>query len=118
MQATEIGKREYTAYLFYLILFQWIPDTVADEQEDRFGMIDNMMYVVRIEILQDGDYDCTIRNSRHIDNTPAGTVFTDQSDFISPAYLTFLKQDVDTGYFLRYILKCKSDVLAVICQCG
>ena len=118
MQATEIGKREHTAYLFYLILFQRIPDTVADEQEDRFGMIDNMMYVVRVEILQDGHYDCTIRNSRHIDNTPAGTVFTDQSDFISPAYLTFLKQDMDTGYFLRYILECKSDVLAVICQCG
>ena len=91
MQATEIGQRKDTTHVLDHFLFQCIPDTVTDKKENRLGVIDNMMHIVRTEVLQDRYYNRSVGHSGHINNTPAGTVFSDQSNLISPPYLTFFK---------------------------
>ena len=83
MQAAEIGEREDASDLLDLVLLQRVPDAIAHKQEDRLGVVDDMMYVVRIEILQDRDDDRTIGDDRHVGDTPASVILVDQGYFIT-----------------------------------
>ena len=91
MQAAEIGQRKNTTHVLDHLFFQRIPNTVADKKENRFRVIDNMVYIVRTEVLQNRYYNCPVRHSSHVNNTPASTIFSDQSNLIPPPYLTFFK---------------------------
>ncbi len=54
-------------------------------------MVDYMMDVIRIEVLKNWYDNRPISNSRHISDTPTGTVFTDQRNLVSSADLAFMK---------------------------
>ena len=55
-------------------------------------MVDDMMYVVWVEVLQDRDNDCAIGDDGHVGDTPAGVVLANQGHFIATSYLAFLKE--------------------------
>ena len=118
VQAAKIRQGEYAAYFLDLILLQRVPNAIAYEKENRFRVVDDMMYVIRIEVLQDRYDNRAICYNRHIHHAPVGGVLTDQGDLIAAAYLAFLKQDMDTGYLLRYVAKGKAGTFTIIRQGG
>ena len=50
MQTSEVRQWEYASDFTDFLFFQSIPNPVTHKQKDRFGMIDDMMHIIRIEI--------------------------------------------------------------------
>ena len=91
MQAAEVSEREDTADLFDLVLFQIIPDAVADEKENRFGMVDNMMDIIRIKVLKNRHDDGSVRDRGHENHAPMHGIFSDQCNAVAFSDLAFLE---------------------------
>jgi hypothetical protein len=58
-------------------LFERFPNVVTGEEEYRFGMFYYIMYVVGIEVGQDGNNDTAVSDGCQIGNTPMGAVLAD-----------------------------------------
>ena len=52
IQAAEIVEREYSAQAGKPFFFQMLPNGIAGKEEYRFGMINDVMYIIGVEILQ------------------------------------------------------------------
>ena len=85
VEAAEIRKGEHGTQSGQAFFFQMIPNGIAGKEKNRFGVGDDMMYIVRIKILKDGHNDGSISDGCHISNAPTGVVFADNSYFIAPA---------------------------------
>ncbi|EEF91459.1 hypothetical protein HMPREF2531_05107 [Bacteroides intestinalis] len=85
MQATEIGKGEYGTQSGQAFFFQMFPDGIARKEENRLGVVDDMMYIIRIKILKNGNNDSSVSDGGHISDAPTGIVLTDNSNFVAPA---------------------------------
>ena len=102
VQATEVCQWKDGTDAGQSFFFQSFPDGVAGEKEDRFRMIYDMVYIIRIEVLQDRYYDGPVGNGRHVSDAPTGIIFSDDCDFISPAQTTVLEKQMKFGYFFGY----------------
>ena len=85
VQAAEVGKGKHGTQSGKTFFFQVFPNGIAGEEEYGFGVVDDVVYVVRIEILEYGDYDGTIRDCGHVGDAPAGVVFAYDGDFVTAA---------------------------------
>ena len=59
-----------------------------------------MMYVIGVEILQDGDYDTAVCNGSHVGDTPACIVLADDRYLVTAAQLAVFEEKVQFRNFL------------------
>ncbi len=85
VQAAEIGEGKHGTQSGETFFFQLLPDGIAGEEEYGFGVVDNMVYVVWVEILEYRDYDGTIRDCGHVGNAPAGVILAYDGYFVAAA---------------------------------
>ena len=74
IQTAEVAQREHTANSGKPFFFQMFPNGIAGEEERRFGVVYDMMDIIGVEVLQNGDYDTTVGDGGHIGDAPAGIV--------------------------------------------
>ena len=91
IQAAEIIEREYSAQAGKPFFFQMLPNGIAGKEEYRFGMINDVMYIIGVEILQDRNYDTAISDNRHISDAPAGIILADNRYLIAAAQAAMLE---------------------------
>ena len=118
VQTAEVGQRKYAPQPREAFFFQVLPNGVAGEEEYGFGMIDDVMYIIRVEILQDGDHDATISDGSHIGDAPAGIVLADNGYFVAAAQLAMFKKQMQSGYLLRYLTVSITFVFSIIRVAG
>ena len=90
------------------------PNKVACEKEDRLGVIDNVMYIVRTEVLQNRHHNSSVGNDGHIGNAPTRIVLSDDGYFIATPQLAILEQQMQTGYLASHVAIRISCVFTII----
>ena len=71
---TKISQRKSSFNCRQLFLLQIFPNSISHKQKLRLGMIGNMVYIVRIKVLQNWNYNSAISNYRQISNRPVGVI--------------------------------------------
>ena len=94
VQTAKIVEREHTAQSGKPFFFQMLPDGITGEEEYRFGMIDDVMYIIGVEILQNRNHDAAIGDNRHISDAPTGIILADNRYLIAAAQAAILEQKV------------------------
>ena len=100
IQTAEVAQREHTANSGKPFFFQMFPNGIAGEEERRFGVVYDMMDIIGVEVLQNGDYDTAVGDGGHIGDAPAGIVLADDGYLVAAAQLAVLENKVQSGYFL------------------
>ena len=100
IQTAEVAQREHTAKSSKPFFFQMFPNGIAGEEERRFGVVYDMMDIIGVEVLQNGDYDTTVGDGGHIGDAPAGIVLADDGYLVAAAQLAVLENKMQSGYFL------------------
>ena len=77
-------------------------------------MIDDVVYVARIEILKDGNNNGPISNCGHVSNAPTGIVFSDNRNFVTTSQATMFEQQVKAGYLFGNLPIGITDVVTII----
>ena len=57
-------------------------------------MIDDVMYIIGVEILQNRNHDAAIGDNRHISDAPTGIILADNRYLIAAAQAAILEQKV------------------------
>ena len=94
VQAAKVVQRKYAAQTGETFLFQMFPNGVAGKEEYGFGMIDDVMHIVGVEILQNGDDDAAISDDCHIGDAPPGVVLADNRYLVTAAQAAMLEQQM------------------------
>ena len=100
VQAAEVVEREHAAQSGKPLFLQMLPNGIAGEEERRFGVVYDMMDIIGVEVLQNGDYDTAVGDGGHIGDAPAGIVLADDGYLVAAAQLAVLENKVQSGYFL------------------
>ena len=74
----ELGERDNGSHITQLLFVEVIPDIIRSKEELGIGMFDNMLHIVRTEILQNRDYNSSIGYCGNISHRPMGTVAPDK----------------------------------------
>ena len=77
------------------------PNGIAGEEERRFGVVYDMMDIIGVEVLQNGDYDTTVGDGGHIGDAPAGIVLADDGYLVAAAQFLALLLHKYSFRFLR-----------------
>lgn len=103
-EAREVLQRNGGTHLGQLLHLDILPDVFAHKEHHRVGVVDNVVYIVRIELLQNGYQYGAIGNRSHEGDAPVGGVFPHESDFVAPSDLAMAEKNVQLGDFARHIL--------------
>ena len=103
-EAREILQRNGGTHLGQLLHLDILPNVLAHEKQYRVGVVDNVVYVVRIELLQDGYQNGAIRYRGHKSDTPVGGILPHEGDFVASPDLTMAKEDMQFGYLASHVL--------------
>ena len=114
--AAEVGEREYGLDAHHLLLVNHIPEGVAQEEEFRLGVVDDVVDVVGVEVLKDGDNHSTIGDGGQIGDDPAGVVAANEGDFVTLLDITLPKEHVELGNLLGHLIVGETLLLEVVCQ--
>ncbi|EJX10502.1 hypothetical protein EVA_01128 [gut metagenome] len=92
-----------------------LPHAVAHKEQFGFGMVDNVVDVVRLEFVQDGHDDGPVGQCGQEGDCPVGTVASADGYFVSRLDACAFQYDVEFGYFACHIFILKGDSF-VVCQ--
>ena len=89
-----IVQADGSEHMRNLIELNTLPVDVADEEQFGLRVIDNMDRIVRTEILQDRNDDCSIGHRSEIDRYPIGVILTHHGDLVILLDAAFLKENM------------------------
>ena len=80
-----------------------LPHLIAGEEHTRFGMVDNVMDVVRLEFMQDGHGDSTISYHSEESDHPVGAVTSADGYLVARTYAALFEHDMHLGHLSGYV---------------
>ena len=83
MDATIVIQREYTIYIEKVFFEEVVPQVVANEKEFSVGVVNDVLNVVRVEVLENRYDNATIGHCSNVHSTPFGTVLANESYLIA-----------------------------------
>ena len=81
-------------------------------------MVHDVVYIVGIEVLQDGHHDAAVGDGCHVGDAPACVVLADDGYLVTPPQLAVLEKQVQTGNLLRHFSVCVTVVFSVVGVAG
>ena len=115
-EAREVLQRDGGTHLGQLLHLDILPDVFAHKEHHRIGVVDNVVYIVRIELLQNGYQYGTIGNRSHEGDAPVGGIFPHESDFVAPSDLAMAEEDVQLGNLACHLLISIRVLLVIVGQ--
>ena len=88
----------------HAVLVQVFPHLVAHEQQACFAVADDVVHLIRLELVQDGHDDGAVGNGGQKRHAPVSAVASAQGDFVSGPDIGRFKEQVHLGYFTRHVL--------------
>ena len=101
-------------HLRNLVQINSLPVDVADKQQFRTGMVDDMDGVVCAEVLQDRYDDSAIRNCSEIDGNPVAVVLSHNGDLVVFLHAAFRKQNMQFLNVYRQLAIRQRDIRSVV----
>ena len=90
-------------------LIQVLPYLVTGKEELCLRMVDDMVYVIGLELMQNGNHNGTVRYCCNAGSSPVGAVLAAQSYAVTGFQARFLKQ---------YMQFCDSACYVTVQECG
>jgi len=110
----EVREREDGFDLFDLVLFDHVPEVVAQKQQAAFRVVDDVDDICGGEILEDRHDHGAVGDGSYVGDAPAGVVAADQRDFVALFDPGFLEKQVQFGDFLGHFVIRKGFVLEIV----
>ena len=98
------------------VLVQVLPHLVAHEEQAGLGVVDDVMHVVRLELVQDGHGHRPVGQRGQEGDAPMRTVAPAQGNLVPLADAAFLEKNVQLFYFAGHIFILQGGSL-VVGQC-
>ena len=109
----EVFQQDDTFEVGHDCLVQGFPGTCTYEEQFGFGVIDDMMDVVRLELMEDGDDDCAVCHGCQEGNPPVSAVASAYGDLVARADAGTLQDEVELGYLPCHVLVLQGDTLVI-----
>ena len=103
-QQGEVRHHEDTFQQRHGAFVEVFPHLVADKKKLGFGVVDDVVHIVRLELVKNGHDDCTIRQGSEESDSPVRTVTSADGDFITFLNAARFKDDMQLFYLAGYIL--------------
>lgn len=84
--------------------FRFFPYLVAHEQQACLAVVDDVVYIIRLELVQDGHDDGAVGNGGQERHAPVSAVASTQGDFVSGPDIGRFEEQVHFGYFTCHVL--------------
>lgn len=112
---SEVRQQYDTHQQGHCLFIEVFPCPVADKQQLGFGMVDDVVDIVGLELMQNGNNDSSIGNRRQKSDCPMCTVTSANGNLVTGPDAGAFQYDMEFGYFPCYIfvLQCNS---FVVCQ--
>ena len=114
----EVGQRKDGFDLPDLLLFDIVPEVVAQEEHAALRVVDDVDDVGGGEILQDRDDDRSVCDRGYVGDAPAGIVAAYEGDFVALPDAGLFEEEVQLGDLLGHLVIRKSFALEIIGQGG
>ena len=88
----------------HAVLVQVFPHLVAHEQQACFAVVDDVVHIIRLELVQDGHDDGAVGNGGQKRHAPVSAVASAQGDFVAGPDIGRFEEQVHLGYFTRHVL--------------
>lgn len=88
----------------HAVLVQVFPYLVAHEQQACLAVVDDVVYIIRLELVQDGHDDGAVGNGGQERHAPVSAVASTQGDFVSGPDIGRFEEQVHFGYFTCHVL--------------
>ena len=88
----------------HTVLVQVFPHLVAHEQQACFAVVDDVVHIIRLELVQDGHDDGAVGNGGQKRHAPVSAVASAQGDFVAGPDIGRFEEQVHLGYFTRHVL--------------
>ena len=96
-----VGERKNRLDVRHVALFETVPIRIGEEEQPAFGVVHDMRYVRRREVLQYRHDYRTICDCCEIYDAPARGVASDECDFVLRLDARFIEYDMDFGNLFR-----------------
>ena len=94
----------------HAVFVQVFPHLVAHEQQACFAVVDDVVHIIRLELVQDGENfisghdDGAVGNGGQKRHAPVSAVASAQGDFVAGPDIGRFEEQVHLGYFTRHVL--------------
>ena len=102
VEAMEVGERKGRPDLFYVVRLDRVPIDIPGEQQHRIRVVDDVVHIVRAEVLQDRDDDGAVSDRGDIDDAPARVVAADQRYLVATLQSGLFEKQVQLGDLLGH----------------
>ena len=89
---------------WHAVFVQVLPHLIAHEQQTCFAVVDDVVYIIWFELVQDGHDDGTVGNGGQERHAPVSAVTSTQSDFVARTDIGRFEEQVHLGYFTSHVL--------------
>ena len=100
----EVSKREYSLDIWNLIPLDIIPEVVAKEEQAALRVVDDVDYIIGVEVLKDRNDNCTVCDCCDVADAPASIVTADKRNLITRVDTRLLEHKVELCHLLCYLV--------------
>ena len=112
-QQRKIIHHEDTLQQGHGVLVQILPHLVAYKEQLRLRVVYDVMYIIRLELMQDRHNHRTIGDGSQEGHSPMRAVTSANRNFVAFLYATTLKDDMQLLYLSSHILVLQRGTLIV-----
>lgn len=99
----EVGEQNHAHQAGHAVFVQVLPSLVAHEEQLGFGVVDDVVDVVGLELVQNGDDDCSIGDGGQEGDGPMGAVASADGNLVAGLDACTLQYDVELGYLPGHV---------------